>query len=132
MAQTSTIRTMGDEQWVLFIAADGPAGSAGPTTASTVSSDCLSLDVADALALLRAEPLSVRAIVVSGDGESARTHALLADVKSLAPRLPIVFLDARESAVSEVTIRRTGVHYYTHAAASTSEISAVLHALATE
>lgn len=96
----------------------------------SADTDCVSLDTGAALALLRSRPFSVRAIVVSGDGESAATRALLEAVKEAAPRLPIVFLDERDSATSEVKVRRTGVHYYTHAPASTGEISAVLHGLA--
>ena len=48
----------------------------------------------------------------------------------MAPRVPIVFLDEKESADSEMKVRRAGVHYYSHLPANSEEIAAVLAHLA--
>ena len=88
------------------------------------------LDADSAVAHLRANPLDVTAVVLCGDGNSNVSVAILDSLKSVAPRVPIVFLDERESPESEMNIRRAGIHYYTHLPANSGEIAAVLTHLA--
>ena len=113
----------------VVVVATGEQSEATARALHTVDPDCVVLGIDASLALLRSRPFTVRAMVIAGDGESLATRALLAAVKEFAPRLPIVFLDERDSTTSELNVRRTGVHYYTHAPATTNEISAVLHGL---
>ena len=113
----------------VVVVATGERSESTARALAAVEPGCITLDGDAALALIRSRPFSVRAMVVSGDGESRAIQALLAAVKEFAPRLPIVFLDERDSTTSELIVRRSGVHYYTHAPAATGEISAVLHGL---
>jgi len=95
-----------------------------------VQANCVSLDGESAVSILRADPFTVTAVVLSGDGEAPVTAAVLEAIKGVAPRVPIVFLDERESADSEKTVRRAGIHYYSHLPANSDEIAAVLAHLA--
>ena len=80
-------------------------------------------------AYLRSHPFDVRAVLVSGDGESPLTAIALDAIKGVSPRLPIVFLDSKQSSASELRVRQAGVHYYAHSPASPGEIDAVLAGL---
>ena len=113
----------------VVVVATGERSEPTARALQTADPDCVCLGIDASLGLLRSRPFTVRAMVIAGDGESLATRGLLAAVKGFAPRLPIVFLDERDSTASELNVRRTGVHYYTHAPATTSEISAVLHGL---
>jgi hypothetical protein len=91
-----------------------------------VQAACMRLDADSAFSFLRTNPFAVTAVVLCGDGKSSMSSAVLEGIKAAAPRVPIVFLDERESAESEMTIRRAGIHYYTHLSANSEEIVAVL------
>jgi len=91
-----------------------------------VPASCVSLDAESAFSFLRSDPFAVTAVVLCGDGKSAMSSAILESIKAVAPRVPIVFLDERESPESEMTVRRAGIHYYTHLPANSGEIAAVL------
>ena len=95
----------------------------------TARARCVDLDGDDALVVLRSDPFAITAVVLSGDGESPVTTSVLEAIKAAAPRIPVVFLDARESVDSELTIRRAGVHYYSHLPADSNEIASVLTGL---
>jgi DNA-binding NarL/FixJ family response regulator len=95
-----------------------------------VPASCVRLDGDSAISLLRSDPFSVTAVVLSGDGASPMTTSTLEALKKVAPRVPIVFLDERETADSEKTMRRAGIHYYSHLPANLDEIAAVLAHLA--
>lgn len=95
-----------------------------------VPASCVRLDGESAISLLRSDPFSVTAVVLSGDGASPMTTSILEAIKNVAPRVPIVFLDERETADSEKTMRRAGIHYYSHLPANLEEIAAVLAHLA--
>jgi DNA-binding NarL/FixJ family response regulator len=95
-----------------------------------VPASCVLLDGDSAISLLRSDPFSVTAVVLSGDGASPMTTSTLEAIKNVAPRVPIVFLDERETADSEKTMRRAGIHYYSHLPANLEEIAAVLAHLA--
>ena len=87
------------------------------------------LPAAEAVAFLRAEPFTVTAVVVAANGEDAATRSLISELKSVAPRVAIVFLDESGSASAEVRVRQSGVHYYAHVPVSADEITAVLDGL---
>ena len=95
-----------------------------------VPASCVRLDGESAISLLRSDPFSVTAVVLSGDGASPMTTSILEAIKNVAPRVPIVFLDERKTADSEKTMRRAGIHYYSHLPANLEEIAAVLAHLA--
>ncbi|TDI29019.1 MAG: hypothetical protein E2P03_10655 [Acidobacteria bacterium] len=95
-----------------------------------VPASCVSLDGDSAISLLRSDPFSITAVVLSGDGASPMTTSILKAIKNVAPRVPIVFLDERETADSEKIMRRAGIHYYSHLPANLDEIAAVLAHLA--
>lgn len=95
-----------------------------------VPASCVLLDGESAISLLRSDPFLVTAVVLSGDGASPVTTSTLEAIKNVAPRVPIVFLDERETADSEKTMRRAGIHYYSHLPANLEEIAAVLAHLA--
>ncbi|MFQ5670962.1 MAG: hypothetical protein ACE5HD_10660 [Acidobacteriota bacterium] len=92
----------------------------------------LRVDGDRALSLLRRDPFSVTAVILSGDGESPVTAAALQAIKGAAPRIPIVFLDEQLSTASERVIRQAGVHYYAHIPVNTTEIASVLTFLAAD
>ena len=87
------------------------------------------LDRDGAVSLLRRDPFAITALILSGEGGSPVARATLETIKSVAPRLPIVFLDETESEQSELSVRRLGVHYYSHLPANPGEIAAVVGAL---
>lgn len=91
-----------------------------------VPASCVRLDAESAFLFLRSDPFAVTAVVLCGDGKSSTSSSVLEGIKAVAPRVPVVFLDERESADSEMTIRRAGIHYYTHLPANSGEIVAVL------
>jgi len=95
-----------------------------------VPASCVRLDGDSAISLLRSDPFAVTAVVLSGDGASPVTTSVLEAIKGVAPRVPVVFLDERETADSEKTMRRAGIHYYSHLPANLDEIAAVLAHLA--
>ena len=97
--------------------------------ARTTQARCMDLDGDGAVEVLKADPFAVTAVVLSGDGASPVTTSVLEAIKEAAPRIPVVFLDARESVDSELTIRRAGVHYYSHLPADSDEIASVLTGL---
>jgi len=82
-----------------------------------------------AVSLLRRDPFAITALILSGEGGSPVARATLESIKAVAPRLPIVFLDETESEQSELSVRRLGVHYYSHLPANPGEIAAVVGAL---
>jgi DNA-binding response OmpR family regulator len=84
---------------------------------------------AEAIELLRENPLRPLAILLSGDGRVAAAHAILAALKEAAPRVPVIFLDANPTTLSELAVRRAGVHFYTHVPPNVEELKAVLWAL---
>jgi hypothetical protein len=121
------VPTVCDEQSTVLVIPSGrndePVCSA---VRDRVPASCLSLDAESAFAFLRSDPFAVTAVVLCGDGKSSVTSAVLEGIKAVAPRVPVVFLDERESPDSEMTIRRAGIHYYTHLPANSGEIVAVL------
>ncbi len=108
-------------------------GAADPArqehVAQQLGQGCVEMDEDSAVAVLRTDPFAVSAVVLSGDGGSPVTAAVLESIKAAAPRIPIVFLDERESPESELSIRRTGVHYYSHLPLNRAEIGSVLDSL---
>ena len=111
-----------------------PAGRTDEPVCSAVRQrvpvSCVRLDAESAISHLRVNPLDITAVILCGDGKSATSTAILDSIKSVAPRVPIVFLDERESSESELSIRRAGIHYYTHLPVNSGEIAAVLTHLA--
>ena len=95
-------------------------------TMSDTRANWVTLDCAAVLDVLRHDPFTVTVVVMSGDGESEVTLESISAIREASPRVPIVFLDEKESADSELQVRRAGVSYYAHVPANPSEISAVL------
>jgi CheY-like chemotaxis protein len=117
---------------VLVISASSPVEAGDGHVAEEIGSGCVEMDGDSAVAVLRSDPFAISAVVLSGDGASPVTAAVLDSIKQTAPRIPIVFLDEKESADSELAIRRNGVHYYSHLPVNRAEIASVLAGLRQE
>ena len=110
-----------------------PVGEVAPDLHDSVAAQAgvefRRVDRDGAVSLLRRDPFAVTALILSGEGGSPVARATLESIKAVAPRLPIVFLDETESEQSELSVRRLGVHYYSHLPANPGEIAAVVGAL---
>lgn len=110
-----------------------PAGETAPDLHDSVAAQAgvefRRVDRDGAVSLLRRDPFAITAVILSGEGGSPVARATLESIKAVAPRLPIVFLDETESEQSELSVRRLGVHYYSHLPANPGEIAAVVGAL---
>ena len=110
-----------------------PVGDSTPDLHDSVAAQAgvefRQVDRDGAVSLLRRDPFAITALILSGEGGSPVARATLESIKAIAPRLPIVFLDETESEQSELSVRRLGVHYYSHLPANPGEIAAVVGAL---
>jgi hypothetical protein len=115
---------------VLVVNTGSQGGSISNDLDRATPQTCVDVSQDAALETLRADPFTVTAVVLSGEGGSPVITAILDAIKEVAPRIPIVFLDETESVHAELSVRRAGVHYYSHLPADCTEIASVLSVLA--